>query len=139
MMKRIATLAALCVTSSITLAAVPAADPPLPLDIEQYESLQRVCVIPATDQRPEKTLVMDFYQRDGDTASTIITISLNDEKITQRQYGYDNLFQMTYFIFVKTSSQGNWTKFGSDELNDASLQLGVQLGLTQEELGSCDE
>lgn len=138
MMKRIAVFALVSVAYS-AFAAVPAAEPPLPPDIGTYETMQRTCVLPVTDQHPEKTLVMDVYQREDDQISTIITISLDGTKVTQRQYGYDNnLFQVTYFIFVKNSPQGNWIKFGADELEKAGTQLGVELGLTQTELGSCD-
>jgi hypothetical protein len=141
MMKHITVLVALaltCLTSSIALAAVPIVEPLLPPDIEQYDSQRRNCTLAATATRPEKMLVMDVYQREDDATSTIITIRMSGEKITQRQYGYDNLFQITYFIFVKNSPAHNWTKFGSSELREASAQLGAEFGLTAEELASCN-
>lgn len=127
-------LAALFVGST-TFAATPTVEPSLPGDIGTYTQLQLQC-----DKNPGKTLTLDIYdKRAEESMSRIVTISVNGAKVTQREASLDESSGFTQRIFVRNSSAKNWLMYDDEESEEANALYYAELGLTREEIASCDE
>jgi hypothetical protein len=113
--------------SSVAFAAAPTTEPSLPTNIELYPlQLFGTC-----NKHPGKTLLTQKYRQVG---KLVQVLSLNGEKILQIEVTQDS----PLIYYVRNSPGKNWLSYSESEDTQAMTRLYAELGLTKEELASCN-
>jgi hypothetical protein len=129
--------AALLLTSSIAFAAKYVAEPTLPSDIET--AWEKTGIITCT-KYPGKTLVGTQYRKaTAESLRSIIVFTLNGQKIDQREWSKVGESPPSRIRYVKNSPENNWYEYKESESAASGVRMRAELGLTNEELASCNK
>lgn len=128
---------ALLLAPSIAFAANRVAEPTLPGDIETM--WKKTGTITCT-KYPGKTVVgVQYKQATTDLFRSIIIFTLNGQKIDQREWSKSGEFPSSQIRYVKNSPENSWYSYEESESEESGARMLAELGLTQEELASCNQ
>jgi len=122
--------------SGVSFAATPTTEPTLPSDIGTYTLQgQLTC-----NKHAGKALTMDVYRKTTDDSSRVaMVISLNGQKIAQTEVSRNADAAVNAAMYVRNTPEGNWLKHEKGESAQAVARFLAEIGLTREQLDSCNE
>lgn len=134
-------LSATCIVLLFSFSAAYAAklvsEPTLPADIEvAWEKREPI----TCTKFPGKHIVgMQYIQRTQGLVRSIIVFTLNGQKIDQREWSKFEGSTPIQTRYVKNTLENSWYAYAVDEANESGARMLLELGLTKEELVSCNQ
>lgn len=124
-------------SSSTAFASTLAAEPTLPPDIET--AWEKKGPINCT-MYPGKSIVgIQYKQKTQDSVRNIIIFSINGRIIDHREWSRVGKAPATQIRYVKNSAENSWYKYTASEEDEAASRMRAELGLTSEEITSCNK